>query len=138
VAAQPAPALRVLFDMTTMLAPHPGKSLTIDVDGGTFARYPVRTRVVTAQDDLAEVIRAHVAMDLRLGDVLFLSERMVAITQGRAYRTADISPSRWASLLCRFIYRSPYGIGLGSPWTMELAIREAGCSASWVRPPRPP
>jgi F420-0:gamma-glutamyl ligase-like protein len=97
---------------------------------------------VTAQDDLVEVIRAHAATDLRLKDVLFLSERMVAITQGRAYRIADIRPSGWAGLLYRFIYRSPYGIGLGSPWTMELAIREAGlfrvlCAAAAAAVTRP-
>ena len=31
-----------------------------------------------------------------------------------------------AKLLCKFVYKSPYGIGLGSPWTMELALRDVG------------
>jgi F420-0:gamma-glutamyl ligase-like protein len=59
-------------------------------------------------------------------DWLFISERVVAISQGRAYPTKDIHPSRWAKFLVKFVKKSPYGIGLGSPWTMELAIREAG------------
>lgn len=28
--------------------------------------------------------------------------------------------------MVKFVHKSPYGIGLGSPYTMELAIREAG------------
>jgi len=28
--------------------------------------------------------------------------------------------------LVKFVHKSPYGIGLGSPWTMELAIKEVG------------
>ncbi|MFH1430697.1 MAG: F420-0--gamma-glutamyl ligase, partial [Candidatus Uhrbacteria bacterium] len=57
---------------------------------------------------------------------LAISERVVAITQGRAYRIEDINPSWLARLLVRFVTRNPAGIGLASPWTMELALREAG------------
>lgn len=112
--------------MTIQGDPHFGKSLTIEVDGQQVARYPVRTHVVTADDDLTDVVSTYAAGQLRPGDMLFLSERMVAITQGRAFRVTDIAPSRAARVLYKFIHRSPYGIGLGSPWTMELAIREAG------------
>ncbi|MEG2857899.1 MAG: F420-0--gamma-glutamyl ligase, partial [Clostridia bacterium] len=38
----------------------------------------------------------------------------------------DIHPSRLAKFLCKFVYKSPYGIGLGIPETMEMAIRECG------------
>jgi hypothetical protein len=38
----------------------------------------------------------------------------------------QIAPSRLARFLVRFVMRSPHGIGLGSPWTMEMAIREVG------------
>ncbi|MGH2726237.1 MAG: coenzyme F420-0:L-glutamate ligase [Actinomycetota bacterium] len=58
--------------------------------------------------------------------MIFLSERMVAVTQGRAIPIDEIRPSRLARLLVRFVHKSSYGIGIGSPWTMELAIREVG------------
>ena len=38
----------------------------------------------------------------------------------------DIHPRPLAKFLCKFVYKTPYGIGLGSPWTMELAIRDIG------------
>lgn len=108
------------------LLPNPGKSLTIAVDGGAWARHPIRTHTITGDDDLMQVIEQYARPHLREGDLLFFSERMVAITQGRAYPIAEIRPSRMARFLVRFVHKSPYGIGLGSPWTMELAIREVG------------
>jgi asparagine synthase (glutamine-hydrolysing) len=56
----------------------------------------------------------------------FISEKIVAITQGRSYFIWDIKVGRPARLLSRYVTRTPAGIGLGSPFTMQLAIEEAG------------
>ncbi|MBI4433539.1 HD domain-containing protein [Candidatus Uhrbacteria bacterium] len=125
------------------LAANPEKSLRIMLaDGQLVDRYPVRTHIVQASDDMLALIRQYVVPHLQWGDLLAISERIVAITQGRAYPLAEIRPSRWARLLVRFVHKSKYGIGLGSPWTMELAIREAGlprmliaaCAAAVTKP----
>ena len=58
--------------------------------------------------------------------MLFISEKIVAISQGRAFPTQEIKVSRLANFLVKFVHKSPYGIGLGSPWTMELAVRDIG------------
>ncbi len=106
--------------------PNPGKALVIEVDGARWARYPVRTHVVKPGEDLEALVRRYVAGSIRPGDYLFVSEKIVAIAQGRAYPIEAIRPSFWARVLSRFVRKTPHGIGLGSPWTMELAIREAG------------
>ena len=108
------------------MEPNSGKKLEIVVDGVTWQRLPVRTHVVTKADNIADVVKKYAGPHLQTGDVLFISERIVAISQGRAYPIKDIHPSWLAKLLVKFVHKSPYGIGLGSPWTMELAIREAG------------
>ena len=108
------------------LKPNPGKSLTIDVNGKVWARYPVKTHVIKPGEDIVEVVARYVRPHLKEGDIVFVSEKIVAISQGRAYPIDEIKPSFWARLLSHFVTKSPYGIGLGSPWTMELAIREAG------------
>ena len=108
------------------LKPNPGKNLEIEVDGERYARYPVRTRVVNQGDDLAGVIKEFAGPFLEAGDIVFLSEKMVSISQGRAIPIKDINPSWLAKFLLKFVYKSPYGVGIGSPWTMELAVREAG------------
>lgn len=114
-----------------------GKELDIDVEGVAYRRYPIRTELVNADTKLDEFVLGHVEKFIKnlpqkdSNEVqgkwhLFISEKIVAITQGRSYFIWDIEVSWWARVLSRFVRRTPYGIGLGSPFTMELAIREVG------------
>lgn len=122
----------------TDLEPNKEKQLDIEADGKTYRRYPLRTKMVAATDELAPFVagrlndffktlqnsdhKQYVQKDWRL----FISEKVVAITQGRSYFIWDIKPGFWARTLSKFVVKTPYGIGLGSPWTMQLAIEEAG------------
>ena len=108
------------------LVANQGKNLVIGVGGRQYARFPIKTHVVTRDDDIIEVCQKYAGPHLQPDDILFISERIVAIAQGRAFPIKDIEPSALANFLVKFVYKSPYGIGLGSPWTMELAIREVG------------
>lgn len=110
------------------LKPNIGKQLTIELPEGVYGRLPIKTHIITDKDTIDDVVRTYVAPHLTAGDMVFISERIVAISQGRAYPIKDIHPSPLAKLLVKFVHKSPYGIGLGSPWTMELAIREAGAA----------
>lgn len=112
--------------METELKPNNGKSLVINVEGIDYERWPIKTHIITEQDDIVDVAQKYAAPYLKDGDYLFISERIVAISQGRAFPIKEIVPSRLANFLVKFVHKSPYGIGLASPWTMELAIREAG------------
>jgi F420-0:gamma-glutamyl ligase len=112
--------------MGVLDAPNEGRALHATLAGLVYARHPVRTHLVTAGDDAAEVVARYtgeLADDVRL---VAVSERMVAITQGRSYPIRDIRPGRLARFLQRFVTRPGYGIGLGSAETMELALREVG------------
>ncbi len=104
--------------------PNEGKQRAITTSFGVFDRYPVRTHVIRRGEDLSEVLRRYVPDETAAEDYLFISEKTVAISQGRAWDISEIRPSLPAKALCRFVYRSPYGIGLGSPWTMQLALEE--------------
>ena len=103
-----------------------GKALTVQVEGSSFARIPIRTRVVMPGDDLDEFVREYAAEAVREGDLLFVTEKIVAITQGRSYLVDDIKPRKLAYFLSKYVTRTPYGIGLGMPETMEMALRECG------------
>jgi len=116
------------MNATLTLQPNVGKNAHIETARGTYARLPVKTHIITDTDDIIAVAKRYAAPHLQGGDFLFISERIVAISQGRAFPIRDIHPSPLAKLLVRFVHKSPYGIGLGSPWTMELAIREAGAA----------
>lgn len=109
------------------LVPNEGKNLVITTpDGSSYERYPVKTKIVMDGDDLVEILNECVKPYLEGDDMIFMSEKIVAISQGRAFPVSEIKPSKLANFLVKFVYKSPYGIGLGSPWTMELAIREVG------------
>ena len=108
------------------LQPNEGKELLISTKYGDFYRYPVKTHVVVSGDSLTGILDEYVIPHLQSGDMIFMSEKIVAISQGRAFDIDDIHPSKLANLLSKFVYKSPYGIGLGSPWTMELALRDIG------------
>ena len=103
-----------------------GKALTVQVEGSSFARIPIRTRVVMPGDDLDEFVREYAGEAVREGDLLFVTEKIVAITQGRSYLVDDIKPRKLAYFLSKYVTRTPYGIGLGMPETMEMALRECG------------
>jgi hypothetical protein len=103
-----------------------GKALTVQVEGSSFARIPIRTRVVMPGDDLDAFVREYAEDVVREGDLLFVTGKIVAITQGRSYLVEDIKPRKLAFFLSRYVTRTPYGIGLGMPETMEMALRECG------------
>lgn len=103
-----------------------GKALTVHVDGSSFARIPIRTRVVMPGDDLDAFVREYAGDLVRDGDLLFVTEKIVAITQGRSFQLEQIRPRRLARFLSKYVTRTSYGIGLGMPETMEMALRECG------------
>jgi len=102
------------------------KVLPITVGQEQFVRLPLRTHVISSEDSIESVVTTYAKDHLKKDDVLFISERVVAITQGRAIPIKDIHPSRLAHFLTKFVHKSPYGIGLGIPETMHLAIQEVG------------
>lgn len=117
------------------------KDKSIEIKSGelTYSRYPIKTDIVQKGDEiegkvskpLIEFIK-HAEGDKKYTELkskkwfIAVSEKIVAISQGRSYFIWDIKTGLWSRLLSRYVRRTPYGIGLGSPWTMQLAIDEVG------------
>ncbi|MBQ2698080.1 MAG: coenzyme F420-0:L-glutamate ligase, partial [Clostridia bacterium] len=80
----------------------------------------------TEQDNIADVAATYAGPHIQEGDILFVSEKSVACSQRRAIPLSEIKPRPLAKFLTKFVYKSPYGIGLGIPETMEMALRECG------------
>ncbi len=109
------------------LPPNPGKNLIIEINGRRFARYPVKTKLITPQDhDIALIVEQYAKKYLEKGDIVFISEKAVAVTQGRSYPLKEIKASKLAVFLSKYVTKTPAGIGLGSPQTMQLALEEVG------------
>ncbi|TMD06290.1 MAG: asparagine synthase (glutamine-hydrolyzing) [Chloroflexi bacterium] len=108
--------------------PNPGRHLFATARGGAvFARAPLKSRKVAPGDDLEAAVREALgSAGLEPGDVLALSEKAVAVSQGRSLPIEEVHPGRAAKLLSRYVRRSPVGIGIAMPETMQLAIEEVG------------
>ncbi|TWE07970.1 asparagine synthase (glutamine-hydrolyzing) [Rudaeicoccus suwonensis] len=108
--------------------------------GASVRRYPLRTELVSRDDDLDARVNEHIDAFFAALEAdpehqaalagkrwfFFISEKIVAITQGRSYFIWDINVGRSARILSKYVTRTPAGIGLGSPFTMQLAIQEVG------------
>jgi hypothetical protein len=111
--------------------PNPGKNLEISVDGVMYLRLPVKTPLLTEKSDLLETIKQYAGPYIQSGDILCVSEKVVAVTQGRVINMNDIKPSKLARFLARRV-RNNYGtkdfkgFGHGTPMAMQLFIEEAG------------
>ncbi len=102
------------------------KNPLITVRGITWRRLPIRTHRITEADDIVELCD-RASRELRQpGDILFVSEKVCAVTQGRAIPVSQIKIGLLARLLWRRVRKVPYGIGLRSPETMQCAINECG------------
>ena len=120
-------------------AANPGKDIAISTSAGQVLRYPIQTDAFAKGDDFLTKISEYGAeFAVRAAEspehaealdhpwFLAVSEKVVAISQGRSYFLWEIKPSFAARKLQKFVVRTPAGIGLGSPETMQLAIQEAG------------
>lgn len=104
-----------------------GKNLIVEIDNKKFARYPIKTKLITPEDkDISAVLEKFCKKYLEPGDIVFISEKVVSVTQGRSYPIEEIKASWLAKFLSKFVTKTPIGIGLGSPETMQLAIEEVG------------
>ena len=108
------------------MSPGDSKPRTVVVDGRTFERVPVPTRVLLPGDDIAAAIRDHAGDQLRDGDTVLLSESAVAIMQGRARDWRTIHPGRLARWMSARVIKTSWGTGLRSPYAMQYAIELSG------------
>lgn len=110
------------------IKPNRNKKLVVVVMGKKYARFPVRTARFAKGDNYPGKIVLSIEKFIPINQPWFLavSEKIIAISQGRSFFIKDIKPSFFARHLSQLVTKTPYGIGLGSPWTMELAIREVG------------
>ncbi len=96
-----------------------------------WLRIPIRTRLILRGDNLLSAIEEGLAgagESLSSDDILFVSEKAVGASQGRYFVLGqdDLKVRSLARFMSRFVTRTPAGIGLGMPETMECAMRECG------------
>lgn len=108
-----------------------GKNLEINVGEDVYLRLPIKTNLITEKDDMMLLLQKYVAPHLAEGDIIFISEKALTVTQGRIINMNDIKVSPLARLLARKVHnhygtKDFKGFGHGTPMAMQLFIEEAG------------
>ncbi len=102
------------------------KKPEIEYAGKRYLRIPIKTHVIQNGENIVEIVKKYAPPFLREGDIIFVTEKAVAICQNRAFPVDSIKPGRLATFLSKYVTKTKHGIGLGIPQTMEMAIRECG------------
>lgn len=102
------------------------KQPVIEYNNKKYLRIPVKTHVIQKDDNIIDVVKKYTEEIVKNDDIVFVSEKVVAITQGRAFFLNEIKPRPLAVFLSKHVTKTPVGIGLGIPETMEMALRECG------------
>ncbi len=91
--------------------------------GVRFDRIPLRTHIISPDDDIVAVISRYTDGIAEPGDVVAIAETALAITQRRAVPPSRVRVGRLARVLSRFPDK---GGSLATPAAMQLAINEVG------------
>jgi len=89
----------------------------------TLELIPVRTRILTAKDNIVDAIEKYAKDKVGPNDVVTVAESVVAITQGRYLYPDDMNPCFLAKILNRFV---PQKGSLSSVYGMQAAMDAEG------------
>ena len=103
------------------------KNVAIETSTGTYLRHAIETHFVGIGEDYIELVERYVKPLYEEGDLLSISEKIVALCQKRVVYRKDMKISFLAKLLSRFaIQHNSAGIGVGEVCKMQFAIDECG------------
>ena len=103
-----------------------GKSVTIEVNGKTYARHAIQTHFVQVGESYVELVEKYVKPVWQPGDLLSSSEKIIGLCQKRVVYKKDMKVGWLARFLSRFASHSSAGIGVDSPYKMQFAINKRG------------
>jgi tetratricopeptide (TPR) repeat protein len=116
---------------TVKLAPPlPSKPGTVKI--------PVKTKIITEEDDAAKIITKAIKGKAKPGDIITFASAVATITQGRIYQAETIIPSKLAKILSGFVTSSSKNAfattsPLANPLSFQVAIEMVGvCKILWA------
>lgn len=104
-----------------------GKKVTIEAGGKKYARHAIQTHFVEIGEDYIALVEKYVKPLYQPGDILSVSEKIVALCQKRVVYKKDMKITRLAKFLSRFATQhTSAGIGVGEVCKMQFAIDHCG------------
>ena len=105
---------------------NPGKRDVIEVGGRHWSRRVIPTHFVEVGESYLELAERYAAPELAPGDILAISEKVIALCQGRVIYEEEMQVGFLARLLARFVHQTQAGPGVGLPIKMQFAIDQRG------------
>ncbi|MFH0830943.1 MAG: F420-0--gamma-glutamyl ligase [Parcubacteria group bacterium] len=96
------------------------------VQGNTYERIPIKTHLIHIKEDITPLLEKIVKPQVLPGDWIALSEKFVAISQGRVIHESVVKPSWLARLLVKGVKKYKDDIGYSHPKKMQVAIMQSG------------
>lgn len=104
-----------------------GKNIEMEVNGQTYLRHAIKIHFVQKGEDYIEIFKKYVLPIYQNNDIIYSSEKIIALCQNRIVRREDIKVGLLAKFLSRFACRKNRGgYGVGMPINMQYAINKVG------------
>ena len=78
-----------------------GKRITIEAGGKVYARHAIQTHFVQVGESYIDLMNKYVVPIYQEGDILSMSEKVIAICQRRVVTEEQVKPGFWAKVLSR-------------------------------------
>lgn len=108
------------------LSANNNKNVEIELNGDTYCRYALKTHFVKEGENYIDLFKTYVCPYYEAGDIVSVSEKIIALCQGRVVRRSEIKISPLAKFLSRFASHPTTGIGVGEAIKMQFAMDTVG------------
>ncbi len=98
----------------------------IEVRGAQYQRLAIRTHFMERGESYLGNIERYVKPLAKEGDILSISEKVIAMCQNNCVDKSDVHLGFWAKFLSKFAYRTNAGIGMNEPYKLQLTINMVG------------
>lgn len=105
---------------------NPNKKVEIVVGDKVYLRHAVKTHFVKPNESYIDIVKQYVTPIYNPGDIISISEKIIAMCQNRIIYKNNIKLSFWAKFLSKFVNVTPAGEAVGNPYKMQLAIESSG------------
>ncbi len=112
--------------MTLLQTANKGKEIQRKTPFGVFSRFPYKTHLLHIKEDprpFFDDIKNNFYQD---GDFIAVSEKFIAVSEGRLIHRSLIKPSLLAKILVKGVKKYENDTGYSSPLKMQVAIMQAG------------
>ena len=108
------------------LGANENKEILMEVNGKKFNRYAIKTHFVKIGENYIDIIEKYIKPIYKVGDFISISEKIISLCQKRVIYKKDMKVSFLAKFLSKFAMSSDAGIGVDSPYKMQVAIDLCG------------